>query len=381
MKTIIKNGKVYTSAECIAGKDIIINNGKIESIGTASDEDRSGAEIIDARNMAVAPGYIDCQVNGGGGVLLNDDISEKGFRAVADAHLKCGTTSILPTLLTDDLVKLKKGLTVAGGIMAGQTGYGILGVHLEGPFIGQSKAGIHNKAYIKDLTDEELAYLFGGSHSCRIMTVDPKKISKEQITYLIKRGIHVFAGHSDATCAETLTFFGAGGAGSTHLFNAMSGISAREPGIAGATIFDDKAYAGIIADGVHVDFVNIANASRLMKGRLFFVSDAMPPVGSDITQFDIGGVTVFYRDGKWESGGGTLGGSAVSIAASVKNGVFKAGIPMGEALRMSSTYQAEMLGYGDVLGKILPGHHADLVFLNESLDVVSVMKNGFMLGA
>lgn len=310
----------------------------------------------------LAPGFVDVQVNGGGGVLLNDDPSERGVRHIVDTHRRLGTTSLLPTLITDAPDKLERLADVP--LVPGAIGF-----HLEGPLISSARVGIHPLQHVRSLdarTKEALRHF--GSVGASLVTLAPETVPADMIAYLAESGLTVSAGH---TLADAKTFkqaLDAGLTGVTHLFNAMAPLAARAPGIAGVAFDDARVFAGIICDGLHVDKLMLRLAYRTMgPARLMLVSDAMPSVGSTLAAFDLLGRPVELRDGKLAAADGTLAGAHLDMATSVRNAVALMGAPLEDALAMATSTPARFLGLA--CGTLARGAAFDAVELDDALAV------------
>jgi N-acetylglucosamine-6-phosphate deacetylase len=318
----------------------------------------------------LGPGFVDLQVNGGGGVLLNDQPTVEGMLAIARAHRRYGTTSCLPTLITDTREKTKLAIAAAS-IVAGQGG--IIGLHLEGPFINPARAGVHRRDHIRhaQLSDLEwLGNLAKAGHS--LITLAPECVPPGFIRGLTDHGIRVAIGHSEATAEDVVRAIAEGATGVTHLFNAMPPFSGRAPGIVGTTLADPRLVASVIMDGLHVDPISV-RAAFAAKGadRIALVTDAMPTVGSTITQFHLMGRTVRLSDGKLAIEDGTLAGAHLDMGSAVRNAVCS-GIPIEDALRAASLTPASFLGLEQERGMLIPGAFADLVALTEDFHVDAV---------
>ena len=337
----------------------------------------SEARIRDLNGACLAPGFIDLQVNGGGGALLNDDPSPATIRKIVQAHRRFGTTSILPTLITSPSELVHQAMAaVRSFIEAGE--HGVLGLHLEGPYINEKRAGVHDKRFIRRPNQNDIdELLVNGRDIVRIVTLAPECVSGSDISRIVGEGIRVSAGHSDATFEEAGEAFRCGVSGVTHLFNAMSPLEVRKPSLVGAYLAHDEVSGGVIADGHHVHLALVAIVNRLKpKGTLFLVSDAMPPVGHPGHDFRLGDLQVFNRDGKCVTADGTLAGSAMDLATGVRNCIKSASIPMVEALRMASEYPARYLGIESKVGSIRPGMRADLVIFDKEIHVSAVVVSG-----
>ena len=373
-KVALVNGDIYTGRSVLSAHAVLMDGDTITGTPPANAVP-ADFERIDLKGNAVAPGFIDTQVNGGGGVLFNDEPTAEALQAISAAHERFGTLHFCPTIISSDPE------TMGQGIMAVQKAkscnIGVLGIHLEGPFLCEKRAGIHPKKYIRTATAEEVNQILAwGQGDISIITIAPEAVDESMIRLLAASGIKVFVGHSDAAAPQVKAAFGAGAVGVTHLFNAMSQMTGREPGVVGASLSTPSAWAGIIVDGRHVDYANVQIAKACKKDRLYFVTDAMPPVGKSNAVFTIGAHTIRCVDGLCATPEGTLAGSALDMATAVRNGIERCGIAKEEALRMASTYAAEMLGLSEKYGVIRPGAYADMVILNDSMHVEGIVRKG-----
>jgi N-acetylglucosamine-6-phosphate deacetylase len=317
----------------------------------------------------VAPGFIDCQVNGGGDVLFNDKPTPETIGRIAEAHLKYGTTALLPTLITDIRAKMRSALDAAR--RAARTNPGVLGIHLEGPFLSPEKPGVHDPALFRAPDAEDAAALIEGKGGlgAMLVTLAPERVPPGFIRRLAGAGIRVALGHSAATYAETKAALAEGLAGFTHLFNAMLQLGSREPGPIAAALETDAAWFGMIVDGHHVAPPMLRLALRGMAHPML-VSDAMPPVGGRKPSFLLNGTEIVVRDGRCTRADGTLAGAAIGMADAVRNCVALLGLPLTDALRYASAEPAAFLGCADTLGRLAPGYRADLVaFAPASIEV------------
>lgn len=323
----------------------------------------------------LAPGFIDLQVNGGGGVLLNDEPTPQGMLAIARAHRRFGTTSCLPTLITDTRAKAIAAIAAAKSL-AGS--HGILGIHLEGPFISPARPGIHRRESILAATRDDLEWLaeLSGAGSSMV-TLAPERVPAGFIRTLARSGIRVSAGHSEASADTLLRSVDEGLSGVTHLFNAMPPMSAREPGIVGVALTDERLTTGIIVDGVHVD-PRVVRSAFLAKNssNIALVSDAMPTVGAELDRFELMGRQIELRHGRLTSEDGTLAGAHLDLASAVKNAVALVGFPLDDALRAASLAPARFLGIEQHRGTLSTGARADIVALTPHLDVVTTWIAG-----
>jgi N-acetylglucosamine-6-phosphate deacetylase len=375
MRYAITNCDIYSGEKVLYDKGIIVNGKIVEAI---SDTDKipRDLEVIDLNGLNIAPGFIDLQVNGGGGVLFNDNPTEECISQIFEGHKRFGTTNFLPTLITASKPKMLQAIESVKSCIS-KNKYGVIGMHLEGPYINQSKAGVHDKNFIRSASLDELRLLIeAGKNVIKLFTLAPELIKEEHIEMLKRSNIIISVGHTKATYEETLKAFNAGFSKVTHLFNAMSQFEGREPGVVGAAMESKDVWAGIIADGFHVHFGSIKISKRMKGTKLLLVTDAMPPVGSNNMQFKLGDLNITCRDGRCTTEDGILAGSALDMATAVRNCIQKVGIPMDEALRMASTYPAECLGINNVLGNIMPGYLANMVIFDNQLNVKAVVSDG-----
>jgi N-acetylglucosamine-6-phosphate deacetylase len=357
------------------GAAVVIRDGRIVGVGATAEVRPDCPQTRLPPGVFLAPGFIDLQVNGGGGVLLNDQPTAGGMRAVAQAHRRYGTTACLPTLITDTREKMRTAIAAARSI-AGEGG--VLGLHLEGPFISPRRPGVHRSDRIAtpgpgDL--EELCDLAGAGSS--MVTLAPECVPAGFVRTLVSSGVRVSIGHSEATAADVMQATEDGATGVTHLFNAMPPMTAREPGIIGASLAERRLTAGLIVDGFHVDPVSI-RAAFAAKGsdRIALVTDAMPTVGASLDRFELVGRNIRLTDGRLTTEEGTLAGAHLDMASAVRNAVRLANIPLEEALRAASLTPARFLGLDNERGTLVPDARADLVALSEELQVVATWVDG-----
>lgn len=339
----------------------------------------AGAEVRDLGGGLLAPGFIDLQVNGGGGALFNDRPDAATLRRIAEAHRRFGTTGLLPTFITDDATKRAEALAAVRAAMD-QGVPGVLGIHLEGPHIAAERRGVHDARFIRAPDNADRALLESLAGLPALVTLAPEVVPQATIRALAEAGVRVAAGHSAASWAQAKAGFAAGITGVTHLFNAMSQLGSREPGLVGAALAEDAVWCGIIVDGHHVHDASVRLAWKAKApGRLFLVTDAMPPVGAPPGEgFRLYGEDIQVADGRCVTAGGTLAGSALDMATAVRNAVRRVGIPLDEALRMAAAYPADFMGMAATRGRIRPGLAADLVHLDADLAVRATWIAGAM---
>jgi N-acetylglucosamine-6-phosphate deacetylase len=354
---------------------VLVRNGRIAGIGTWGEVPADWPQTRLPRGTFVAPGFIDLQVNGGGGVLLNDQPTAERMRAIARAHQRYGATACLPTLITDTREQMRAAVAAARSI-AGRDG--VLGLHLEGPFISPQRPGVHRPDRITQPTAadlEELCGLAGAGRS--LVTLAPECVPAGFIKTLTSAGVRISIGHSEASAAVVMQAVADGATGVTHLFNAMPPLSARAPGIIGVTLGERRLTAGLIVDGIHVDPVSV-RAAFAAKGadRIALVTDAMPTVGASIDEFDLVGRTIRLVDGRLITEEGTLAGAHLDMASAVRNAVRLAQLPLEDALRAASLTPARFLGLDNERGALTAGARADLVGLTEELKVIATWLDG-----
>lgn len=375
MKKAIINGELFIGNKFYKEKVLIFENDRIiDIINKDNFIKKEEYEIIDAENNYVVPGFIDLQLNGCGGVLFNDDISEKTLETMYKTNLRYGCTSFTPTLITTSDENILKAISLVESI--DKEKYGVLGLHIEGPYINVEKKGIHNPKYIRKIDEDILDRIIeSGKENIRIITLAPEKVDGKDITRLNDAGIRVALGHTNGTYEELKEKEGYGVTLATHLYNGMSSFNHRNPGAVG-TVFDSDIYAGIIVDGFHCHHSAIKSAIKIMGERLYLVTDAVSPVGTDMEYFYFEGKKVYYKDGKCFGEDGTLGGSALTMDVGVKNLVKYCDITLEEAIRMATLYPAKAVKIDDKYGKLQPNYFADIVFLDKHLNLKKVISKG-----
>ena len=376
MREALGNGRVLLDEGFVDGRVVLVEDGKIADICGMGDARIGDARRVDLAGALLVPGFVDSQVNGGGGVLFNDDPSVATIRTIGSAHRQFGTTSFLPTLISDDLSVLLRAIGAVRDAMASGVP-GVAGVHLEGPFLSEAKKGTHDHTKFRDLDREAVAMLSSLGVGRTLVTLAPEETTPQTIAKLAHAGVVVSAGHTNATYEEMKAAFDHGLTGITHLFNAMSPMTHREPGTVGAALDDERIWCGIIVDGRHVSPVVLKIALRSKRhDRFMLVTDAMPSVGAAHPEFMLQGKKITVKDGICVDENGILSGSAIDMASAVRNSVSMLGVPLDEAVRMGSTYPAEFLGLGDEIGRIAPGYRANLVAMTERIQVRQTWIDG-----
>ncbi|MEZ9287676.1 N-acetylglucosamine-6-phosphate deacetylase [Vibrio lentus] len=370
----LSNCKIYTGSDVLTDHAVVIENELIKKVCPIS-ELPEGIEVRNLDGANLSPGFIDLQLNGCGGVMLNDEITADTMQIMHKANLKSGCTSFLPTLITSSDEDMRAVITAAREYH-NQYQNQSLGLHLEGPYLNVAKKGIHSVDHIRKSDSEMIELICENSDLVAKVTLAPELNDPEHIERLRKSGVVVSIGHTNATYAEARQGFESGITFATHLFNAMTPMVGREPGVVGAIYDTPEVYAGIIADGFHVDYANIRIAHKIKGEKLVLVTDATAPAGADMEYFIFVGKKVYYRDGKCVDENGTLGGSALTMIEAVQNTVEHAGIALDEALRMASLYPATAIGVESKLGRIKKGMVANLAVFDRDFNVKATVVNG-----
>jgi N-acetylglucosamine-6-phosphate deacetylase len=376
-----RNGHIVTPDAVLTDATLRIEGERIASIEAGieagGDADAaSGAETVDLDGGWIMPGFVDTQVNGGGGVLFNDATTVEGIAAIGAAHAPFGTTAFMVTLISDTPDVIARALdAVDAAIDAGVPG--LVGIHVEGPVISAARKGIHDPTRFQDLDDELLALLTRLRRGKVMLTLAPERVTTAQIAALTAAGVLVSIGHSDASYDVAAAGIAAGITGVTHLFNAMSPLVHRAPGVVGAAIDDQGVYCGIIVDGFHVDDAALRIALRARPhDRFMLVSDAMPCVGAVDKAFMLQGREIRVEGGRCVGADGTLAGSDLDMAGAVRNSVERLALPPEKAAAMAATYPAAFLGLERDRGALSPGLRADWVRLTRALQPAGTWIGG-----
>lgn len=334
-------------------------------------------EVTHFENATITPGFIDLQVNGGGGVMFNQQTSIEGVKAICSAHQKHGTAYLLPTLVSDTQEKIEQALHTIEHAISKHV-LGVLGIHLEGPWLNSSKRGAHFEKFLYTPKVDELEKTPWPSKGKILITLAPECVKTESIKWLSERGIKVSCGHSNATAqqlSESIQYV----SGFTHLFNAMSPLTGREPGVVGCAFSEDKAWCSIIADGIHVSSHNVLLSQKIKpKGKLFVVTDAMATLGDNRGYFTLGEETIYVDGKKLVNSEGNLVGTHIGMDESLSN-LIQWGIDEPEAIRMVSTYPAHALEMDESLGYLKPNHIASATIINNEYLAQAVLVDGVLI--
>lgn len=374
----LSGGRIFDGTKIIEGSAVVISDGRIRAV-VRENEVPSGTPSVNLAGHLLAPGFIDIQVNGGGGVLLNDEPNAEGIAAIARTHRSLGTTGLLPTLISDDWETMASAADgVRSSLTIGEPG--VLGIHFEGPWLNSQRNGAHDAGKLRPPDETTIDLFCGDDLGTVVVTLAPEVVPSGTVARLAGAGVRVCAGHSAATYEETSAALKEGLAGFTHLFNAMPPMEGRAPGIVGAALDDERSWCGIIVDGQHVDPATLRTAIAAKKtGGMMLVSDAMPSVGTTADSFSLGGRNVRVEDGRCIMEDGTLAGSNLHMALAVRNAVDQLGLPVEEALRMASLYPAGFLRLDHERGRIVEGYLADLVLLDDRFQAQRVWINGSLM--
>ena len=368
--------RIFTGEQFLSGHAVLMDGARIADVRPAAGLP-PGCPRQELGGGILAPGFIDAQVNGGGGVLFNEARTAAGVAAIARAHARHGTTGLLPTFITDRGDRRAEAVAAVRDAVAAGTP-GILGIHLEGPHFAPARKGAHDPGLIRPMTDADVHALLDTGLRTVLLTVAAEAVSLRQVRRLTEGGVIVSLGHSDAAYEDAVAAADAGARGVTHLFNAMSQLGHRAPGLVGAALDCGDLWAGLIADGHHVHpaALRVALRAKQGPGRLFLVSDAMPPAAGGGDTFTLGGRTVTRRCGRLTLPDGTLAGSDLTMDRAVRFAVEHLHQPLAEALRMASLYPAQFLRLDADRGRIAPGLVADMALLGDDLSVRTAWIGG-----
>lgn len=375
MKKALINAEILTGHSWQDELALLIDGERIAGLCREADCP-AGYECENYDGYRLLPGFIDTQVNGGGGVMLNDATCLEDIATIAAAHRKFGTTAMLPTLITDSWEKMERIAALIREAIA-QNMPGILGIHFEGPYLNPARKGVHDEAYFRDIDDRFVDLVTAGDLGTVLVTLAPEKTPLELIRELTGKGVHVSAGHSTASYEEMQAAIEAGLSGVTHLYNAMPPMESRAPGLIGAALTYPDVYCGIINDGHHVHPATL-KATLAVKGlnHMMLVTDAMSTIGTAEIHLTLGDTDITLKDGRLTTKDGTLAGSALDMAAAVRNAVTLLDLPLEEAIVMATSSPAAFLGLEKTHGQIAAGMRADIVAVNEDMTVVKSWISG-----
>lgn len=376
-RTILSGAAIFDGAQLHEDKALVVGSGLVEAIVPTGET--GPGERISLPGGVLAPGFIDLQVNGGGGILLNDAPNLAGIRRIVAAHGRLGTTGLLPTLITDRPEVTRAA--AAAGIAAADAGVpGFLGLHLEGPHLDPRRKGAHDPALIRPMGAADLGLLLDAAKRLPVLlvTVAPESVTLEQVAALAAAGVIVSLGHSDTSAEGATRAFAAGARMATHLFNAMSQLQGREPGLVGAALGTAGVRAGLIADGIHASplSMRLALAAREAPESIFLVTDAMAVAGTDLEGFELNGRRILRRDGRLTLADGTLAGADIDFPGAIRVLTGKVGLDLAEALALATSAPAAAIGQGDRLGRLAPGLPADFVHLDDGLRLRGTWRAG-----
>lgn len=375
MISALVNGRIFTGEAWFDDHALIIDGDRIRDLVPLA---ALPADITrcDLGGRMLLPGLFDTQVNGGGGALFNDAPSVATLRTIAAAHRQYGTTALLPTLISDDLAVVEKAIAAVEQAINEKVP-GIVGIHLEGPFLNPARKGVHNAEKFRTINEAAFNLLTSLKVGKTLVTLAPELTTPEIIRRLADAGVTVAAGHSAADYAQTRAALAAGLSSFTHLFNAMTPFTSREPGMVGAALEDAESYCGIIVDGYHVHpaTLKVAVAAK-PKGRMVLVTDAMPTVGAANKEFILNGEVIRSENGRCATATGTLAGSDLDMLSAVRNSVALLGLELSEAVRMASVYPAAMMDLENELGSLKPGYKANMILVDDELNLLNSWIDG-----
>jgi len=353
---------------------LLVEDGAVRGIVAVAERPRGGAQC-DLGGGVLAPGFVDWQVNGGGGALFNATPTPEAIGAIAGAHRREGTTAILPTVITDAPEVLAAALAAAREAVGSVAG--AFGVHVEGPYIDARRKGVHRPEFMRVMREEDAEQLVAAAAGAMVVTVAPAAVGLDLIARLAAAGVIVSLGHAEASAEEAGAAFAAGARAATHLFNAMSQLSSRAPGLVGAALADPTVVCGLIADGHHVHDVAMRAAFNA-KGAagIALVSDAMPPAAGGPPAFELQGRRMTRTGGRLVAEDGALAGAAITMLDAVRYVVATLGLPLADALRMATSTPARLLRLDGRIGRLAPGLRADLVHLSDDLALAGVWVGG-----
>jgi N-acetylglucosamine-6-phosphate deacetylase len=372
--TALVGARIFDGERFLDDHVVVVEGARIAGVAPYGNRSRGGVEV-DLGGGLLAPGFIDVQVNGGGGALMNDHPSVDVVARIAESHRKCGTVGVMPTLVTDTPEKMRSAIAAVRD--ARRRFPSVLGIHLEGPFLDPARKGAHDASFIRPIAPSDIEMIAGADCGAVMLTVAPNRVPADAIRALAARGVLVSLGHSEAAYEEALAGLAAGARAFTHLFNAMGPFQGRKPGMVGAALDAKDAFVGIIADGHHVHSASLRIAfAAKPHDRMMLISDAMPPAADGPDSFVLQGRRVARADGCLRLGDGTIAGSVITMDEAVRFCVYTVGVTLAHALAMASRTPATFLRRDRDLGRIAPGYLASLVHLDDELRVRETWVEG-----
>lgn len=365
----VKVESLFDGQSFLSNQSVRVDNGRITKIAESDHQDC-------LKGILVA-GFIDLQVNGGGDFLFNETPQLSALLRIGQAHQQFGTTAWLPTLITDSYEKMQRAADSVAEAFHEEIP-GVIGIHFEGPHLSSQKKGVHNVQFMRDISERELALFCRQDLGQVLVTVAPEKVDAEVISKLVSHGVKVCLGHSNASYKQTLQAIEAGADGFTHLFNAMSAMQSREPGMVGAAMADVNTWCGLIVDGIHVHPAAM-RALLNAKQRIFLVTDAMPPVGSDSQSFSLYGEKMLRQGEQLTNHQGQLAGSLLDMAKAVKNCQSMLGCSLSESLNMASLNPATYLGLENEIGSLAVGKRASMLLINKQCEIQASWIDGIQV--
>ena len=376
MTAAIINARIFDGESLLRDHAVLLSQGKIAELLPEQQLPQGMDMITDLNGDYLLPGFIDLQVNGGGGLLFNAEPEVDTIRAIGEAHRQYGTTGFLPTLITDDFDVMRKAILAVSDAIE-QDVPGVLGIHLEGPFLNAQRKGTHDPHKFRVMDETGFQMINSLKQGKTLITLAPELTTAAMISRISRAGIIVCAGHTAANYEQTQQALNAGLHGFTHLYNAMSPMNSREPGVVGAALADERSWFGIIADGIHVHPAALKVAVKAkQRGGALLVTDAMPTVGAEDKVFELNGEIIRAKNGSLYNAQGSLAGSDLDMITAVRNAAEYAQLDWLEAVRMASLYPAQALGLDHQLGYIKPGYQANFVAVNGQYQVTQTWING-----
>ena len=375
MAFALTGARVFDSESIRDGLAVVIDGARIVEV-IAVENIAKNIERRILNGGLLVPGFIDVQVNGGGGALLNDNPTINTVRRIAESHRKFGTTGMLPTVITDAPEVLSKAIAAVKAARA-ENVPGVLGIHIEGPFLDKDRKGAHEVRFIREMTEADVTKIANADCGSIMLTLAPNRVAPALIKSLAAKGVLVSLGHSEASLAEVTKSLASGARAFTHIFNAMSQMNGREPGMVGAALTDVNSFCGLIADGYHVHnaAMKVALAAK-PRDRMMLITDAMPTAAGGPDTFELQERVVHRESGKLLLDDGTLAGSNLTMDEAVRYCVERLGVTLEDALRMASLNPASFLRRDHELGRIKPGYLASLVHLDNDLHVHNTWIEG-----